>query len=380
MYMIKLLLTAFVALTGTSFTPGKSEGVVQLQNIPMPKTLALHGWLPFWAKASGTKEMLDHVEYFTSISPFSLEVNEDGTLFNRFAGDATTSLLLTESKSRAYKVVPTIAWFSAEQIDTILASSTTRAAHVANIVQTVNTNRYDGIDIDYEGKYLRTKDSYSSFIKELSVALHRNNKILQCTVEARTPAEDRYFNVPKEVAHASDYKVLNTYCDSVRIMAYDQRDDDKTLVYENGAVFYRPVADHTWVEKTIHEALYDINRRKLVVGIPTYGNVYKATVSGSKTYYSYVSAINYDNAMKRAEEYKTTPLRNIAGELQFSYKKDNAIYYVTFTDAVAIKKKLLLAEKYGLNGVALFKIDGGMDQKIWAELKRKIKIAQKTAP
>ncbi len=73
-------------------------------------------------------------------------------------------------------------------------------------------------------------------------------------------------------------------------------------------------------------------------------------------------------------------MRNVAGELQFSYKKDGTVYYVTFTDAVAVKKKVLLAEKYGLNGIALFKIDGGMDQKIWTELGRKIKPAQKNTP
>ncbi len=374
MYSLKLLLLSLIGFSTGTLAPNIESKVVPVQNTGLPKTLSLHGWLPFWAKASGTVETLSHGEYFSTISPFSMEINNDGSIFNRFKNDKTVISLLNATGTRKYKVVPTIAWFDGNQIDNILSNQILREIHVNDLVGIVVSEKYDGIDIDYEGKYLRTKPSYSAFITELSTSLHKNKKILQCTVEARTPAEDRYLGVLREMSHASDYKVLNKYCDTVRIMAYDQRDDDKALVVENEGSFYRPVADPTWVEKTIKEALYEINRRKLVIGVPTYGNVYKQVKKGDKNYYSYVSAISYNNAIARAKEYGVDPQRNTAGELQFSYNKDGAKYFATFTDAVAVKKKLILAEKYGLNGIALFKIDGGMDQNIWKELNRKIKI------
>lgn len=373
MYGLKLLLLAAMALGSLSSSSSSAITTNISSNDTIPKTLLLHGWLPFWAKASGTAELISHQEYFNTISPFSLELNEEGVLFNRFENDKTITSLVNQNLSRKYKIVPTIAWFDAEKIDQTLQNDTFRKLHVDNIVNTVVRNKYDGIDIDYEGKYLKTKGAYSLFIQELSVKLHNNKKLLHCTVEARTPAEDLFRGYDGGVVRATDYKVLNKYCDVVKIMAYDQRDGDASLVYENGGAFYRPVADPAWVEKTIKEAIYEINRRKIVLGIPTYGNIYKYTKEGGKNYYSYVSAINYNNAVSKSKEYKVTPTRNVAGELQFSYKKDGNTYYVTYTDAVAVKKKLLLAEKYGLNGVSLFKIDGGMDPFIWKELSKKIK-------
>ncbi len=333
-------------------------------------TLLLEGWIPFWAKASGTKEALLHRELLSTVDPFSLEVNPDGTLFDRFASDGGLwGQFNASSSTHKVKVVPTIAWFDPERIDAILSSSTSRKAHITNIVAMVKSGHYDGVDIDYEGKWLRTRDAYSIFIRELASALAPIGASLRCTVEARTPAEDRSLQLPREMSHASDYKVLNEACAAVRIMAYDQRDDDQRLVYENGDVFYRPVADDVWVEKTIREALYEIDRKKLILGIPTYGNVYSAVKGKTHTIYTHVGAINYGDALRRALYYGAIPFRNAAGELQFGYVKDKVQYYVSFTDAVAVKKKLLLAEKYGLLGVSLFKIDGGMDKRIWTELK-----------
>ena len=43
--------------------------------------------------------------------------------------------------------------------------------------------------------------------------------------------------------------------------------------------------------------------------------------------------------------------------------------YVTWSDALAMKQKIDLAKELGLRGVALFKIDGDEDQKVWEYLK-----------
>lgn len=367
----------FVANVGMALLPlpmattSPSAIVDRVTPVAIGHTLTLHGWIPFWAKASGTAEVLSHREAFASVSPFSFEVNPDGSLFDRFERDRELWSRLNRGTSTPHlPVVPTIAWFAPEQIDMTLSSSTLRSAHIAMLVQAIKKSDYDGIDIDYEGKWLKTRDAYTLFIKELSAVMRKDHKVLQCTVEARTPTEDRLWQLPRGMSHASDYGVLNKYCDTVRIMAYDQRDDDQTLVYENGDVFYRPVADNVWVEKTIKEAIYEIDRKKLVLGIPTYGNIYSAKKGSAHTTYTHVGALNFTDAIKRAAQYHVSPVRNPAGELQFGYVKDGVQYYVTFTDAVAVKKKLLLAEKYGLYGVAIFKLDGGMDQRIWKEIAR----------
>ncbi|MSY62430.1 MAG: hypothetical protein F2636_05055, partial [Actinobacteria bacterium] len=70
-----------------------------------------------------------------------------------------------------------------------LANPTTRTTLVKSIVDLVNINGFDGIDLDYEGfafvdgnsTWTRTAPLWVAFIKELSIALRANKKILSVT-------------------------------------------------------------------------------------------------------------------------------------------------------------------------------------------------------
>lgn len=338
-------------------------------SIEKPKTLALHGWLPTWRFQSGVREVVAHQNYFASISPFSFEVASSGIVTGSLPSKSVSwKLLASSSQAYKYPIVPTLAWFDGGAMLNVLSSSSERKKHIESIARTVRLGGYDGIDIDYEGRRVEVKKHYEDFVHELSQVLHKDKKILYCTAEARTPLEDAVDGVKLSQRGISPttYRTLNQNCDSVRIMAYDQRDDDRELTSNNRDVFYRPVSDDAWVEKTIQEALYEVDRKKLVLGIPNYGNIYSATSTPTgRVRYQYVGALNEDKALSRAAEYHIRPIRNPAGELQFFYKKDGIRYWVTFTDEVSIKKKLDLAEKYGLSGVALFKFDGSTSDGIW---------------
>ena len=163
-------------------------------------------------------------------------------------------------------------------------------------------------------------------------------------------------------------------------MAYDQIGGDVKLSNENSTTLYRPVSDINWVEKVLTLTLRDIPAKKIVVGVATYGYKYEVTRDATG-YISYrrIGSMNYFYADELAKNLNITPLRNIAGELSFSYSTSTDLsnktpgttkeYLVWYSDSVAIADKIRLAKLYNLGGVAIFKIDGANDPKLWDILK-----------
>ncbi len=348
-------------------------------------------WIPYWRKTDGASSTLANLKTLTQISPFAYELQPDGTIKNALKIEEDPwPALIAEAKKKKVKVYPSILSYphnEKEKYDVylLLAQRKRRTAHVKEIVALVKKNKFDGIDIDYEAKTAETKPYFSAFLTELSYALHKEKKQLICTVEARTPAESRYATTSKEVLakveYANDYKVIGKVCDQVRIMAYDQANDDQQLVqyYKNQGEAYKPVADIDWVEKVATLALRDIPAKKIILGIPTYGYKYEIIQNGTSTKYSRLGSMNFSYANDLALSLSITPTRHQSGELSFLYATSTDLegnplgmykqYLVWYSDAQAIADKVKIAKLYKLGGVVIFKIDGGFDANLWNVLK-----------
>jgi spore germination protein YaaH len=350
-------------------------------------------WIPYWQKTAGASTTLANLDKVTQISPFAYELQTDGTLKNAMKiEEEPWTTLITEAKKKKVKIYPSILSYphndKEKQIQyLLLAQKKKRAAHVKEIVALVKKNKFDGIDIDYEAKLAETGPYFSAFLTELGTALHKDKKQLICTVEARTPPESRYATTSKEilskVEYANDYKIIGKVCDQVRIMAYDQAGDDANLVIKNKSqgTTYKPVADIEWIKKVVSFALWDIPAKKIVLGVPTYGYKYEIISQPGTTTLSYsrIGSMNFNYADQLAKDLHVTPNRNNAGELSFSYATSTGVdgeqlggmkqYLVWYSDSVAIADKIRIAKLYKLGGVAVFKIDGGQDPKIWNVLK-----------
>jgi spore germination protein YaaH len=342
-------------------------------------------WIPYWKKNDGASTTLANLKYLTEISPFAYEVNNTGSLTDapRLSKEPWKSLV-EEARKRNIKIYPSILWIDRAAMEDVLNDKVKRKAHIEEIISEVTYNKYDGIDIDYEGKSAETRVGFSAFLTELSKELHKKNKKLICTIEARTPVDSRYSVVTQallnRIEYSNDYKVIGKVCDQVRIMTYDQIGGDVRLSNENSTTLYRPVADINWVEKVLTLTLRDIPANKIVVGVATYGYKYEITrdATGYITYRR-IGSMNYQYADELVKDLRINPTRNIAGELSFSYSTTTDLsnkkpgtpkeYLVWYSDSVAIADKIRLAKLYNLAGVAIFKIDGSNDPKIWDVLK-----------
>jgi len=343
--------------------------------------LEVSGWIPYWRSERGVNNILPKLSEFTEVNPFFYTVKQDGTLYpNGSLTDAEWARLKQEVRARNVRFIPTVMWANADAMHTVFSDPEKRARHVKSIAQEVYAHGLDGIDIDYEARFAKTRDFYTLFHQELYEAIGYD-KWIMCTLQSRTPLDSRYSSlesIPTGIEYANDFTALNSYCDRIRIMAYDQGRIDLALNKEKGHP-YIPVADTDWVRKTMELIAQEVDRSKLVIGVPTYGYEYdmfdtedgRYTGSGGLVEYSRLWSFNPGYATEVAAKLGLSPTRNSAGELMLTYPANlspdptiplpHAQRVMTWSDAEAIRAKAKLAEELGLRGIALFKIDDGQD-------------------
>lgn len=401
-FVLSMPLSAFAA-TSKSSSNSSSRSVSKLE---------VTGWIPYWRTAQGTEDAADHIGQFTEVNPFAYSVRTDGTLVDtaKVSQDDWEDLF-DEARDEDVRVIPTVMWSDTANIHNVLSNSSSRARHIEAVMDMVEDNDFDGVDIDYEGKRADTRNAYSAFIKELSAELAKEKKWLSCTVEARMPLSARFSGTPPaNIEYANDLPTLNRYCDRVKVMTYDQQTADIELNREHAGTPYGPVADVAWVEKVVKYMDDDIDRKKMMIGIPTYGNIYQLTpnVSGNGFNYIKTEAFNPGYGWDMAEEFDLDPVRGESGELMLTFvpkdspkalpsqrdlekaaprntepalkaaegalalakskKRIAPFTYLVWSDAGAIGQKVDLAKDLGVAGVAIFKIDGGVDPDMWDEL------------
>jgi spore germination protein YaaH len=296
--------------------------------------------------------------------------------------------MIKTAKANGKIIVPSILWWAigAERnnLDEVLRNNELRASLIFDIKTAVKKYELDGIDIDFENKLAETRIPFNTFLTELSKEMHKEGKLLICTIEARTPLDSKYANLTpetyqnklKEIDYSNDFKTIGNVCDQVRIMAYDQQDDDKQLnnIRQENNSAYKPVADIDWVEKVLTLAMRDIEWKKLIVGVPTYGNKYEITrdVTGKINNYRKIGSMNWYYADLEAKTKNLNQIRDASGELSYTYV-DSASgiakeYYVVYSDAESIAQKINIARLYKIGGIAIFKVDGNNDKKIWDKI------------
>ncbi len=383
---------------------------IALPHVSFAAPLEISGWIPYWRKATGTQETLLHIDNFKEVNPFGYTVKNDGTLFDALKIDEDPwSTLIQTAHAKKIRVIPTVMWSNTEVIHAVLKNAKKRRALEEEIANVVKQKGFDGIDIDFEGKKAETKEYFSLFLKGLYQRMGK--KMVMCSIEARTPLDSRFDIIPKDIRYANDFVALNKYCDRVRLMTYDQGAVDLRL-NESALDPYIPIADPQWVEKVVRLTAKTISKKKIVIGVAPYGYEYKVTKLTDAGYrYNLLWAFNPRYATELAAELGIIPTRNKAGELSFVYNPaasstppvilrditnintatdtalsnnmaiattsfSSAINTATSTagkpfnivwwsDASAIKDKIVLAKKLGVRGIAIFKIDGGGDPALW---------------
>lgn len=376
--------------------------VIVLPHGASAASFEVSGWLPYWRSASSTKDVLPNLDKVTEVNPFVYTLRSDGTIQDNGPMDEEPWVsFVAAAKAKGVRVIPTVMTGSGDLLHDLLRDTQKRIALEDRIVALVNEKGFDGIDIDFEGKHADEKEYFATFLKGLYQRMGK--KWVMCSIESRTPISARYYGaeVPADAEiYANDFAAINKYCDRVRVMAYDQQGIDLELSAKaaSSSQLYAPVADPAWVRKVITLMKKDIDPKKIVIGVPTYGYEYDVMAYANNEYvYDILWTFNPGYAWPIAQSYGVTPQRNTAGELYFTYTagastSSNPISlgpnsaslaaaaastYATqynshlsfrlmdWPDAQSLQQKIDLAKELGVRGVAIFKFDGGEDQGIW---------------
>lgn len=326
--------------------------------------LKFNAWVPYWGTDSAivslTENKANNPQYET-VSPVWYEVNDDGSLNKKYP--SKRSEIIKILKEDDIKLIPAIAMFDHELFTKVLQNEENFQRHVDQIISTVVTNDYDGIDLDYESTKLSDKTRYFDLIKELSEKLNAIDKELVVTVVAKW-GDDIIYPSLKETRQVQDWSELAKYASEIRIMAYDY-----TFIK---ASLPGPIAPLDWVEQVADYALTQADAYKFSLGIALYAYRWETDVVNPDFNYT-VNFMHNTTGEGSANAYQYNQVKNLLTENKgdisnyeaeslFTYEDGGKKYALSYFSPEDIKARTDLAEEYGFNSVSFWRIGNEADQ------------------
>lgn len=364
-----------------------------------PPRKIMTGWIPYYSMKTALPDVLNNIDLIKEVMPFWYTLKFDGkakvAVVTDLYAPANPSVPISEPlnamRNAGLSIIPTVTDGTDKLVLAgLLKNPVSRTQIVSAIMNLVRTNNYDGIDLDFEGfafvdgnaTWASTAPSWVAFVKELSVALRAEKKILSVStpyVLNPNDAQKGYF--------VYAWAAIASSIDKLRIMTYD---------YSVSKV--GPLGPITWAERTVQYAVSIMPASKVFVGVPGYGRDWVTAVTG-------VCPANVVNSVKAGAKAATFVMRDAAalaatygavprydekfGEMTFSYQK---VYNGTtatglatsctasrtawYQDARGWALRAALVTKYRIGGITAWTF--GMEEPLAMESIRQV--AKEIAP
>jgi spore germination protein YaaH len=265
-YSVKTVMP-FIKKLPTIPTPAANSPVTCEENEYSAEDIALLNSSYLFTNKDLMKEVMPF--WYTLKSP--TVIRDDYSTANPSWPIANTICLMRKS---GLKLIPTITDGTDKLVlSGYLAKPEVRTTIVKSIVDLVNRYSFDGIDLDFEGfafvdgntTWPKTAPNWVLFVKELSIALRAQEKLLSISAPyAFNPAEKQ------KGYYVYSWAEIASSIDRLRIMTYDYS------VAKPG-----PIGPISWTEKTLQYAISIMPASKVFIGLPGYGRDWITGVTGT---------------------------------------------------------------------------------------------------
>ncbi len=278
--------------------------------------------------------------FLTFMSPFSYSVTPEGDI----EAPAADRILarVAESSAVPLMVVTNIfeGTFSTEVLSRILADPAARERLISSILAELEEKQYFGLNLDMEYIAPDDRESYNSFLLELSERLHSNDYILITAVAPKYRADQQGI-----LYESHDYKVQGEAADYVIIMTYEWG-----YTY-SAPMSVQPIGE---VRKVLQYAVTEIPSEKIIMGMPNYG--YDWTLPYTRG--TAASSIGFSAALELAVRNNSEILYDENSQTPYFYYNDNGTRHVVwFDDAKSIDAKLRLIDEFDLAGASYWTVN-----------------------
>ena len=332
--------------------------------------LEVAGWAPYWQTHLAYLSFDPNADLFGDVSVFGFEVTGAGDLGSHpnLSIDATGRFAARAAPAGVVLLATIFDSTESGVMAALLADPARRAAHVQAIVALVETNGFDGVDIDYEqfafaddrGTWDTTRPDWVAFIGELATEMHSRDKVL-------------VVSVPSVDYSVYDHEAMGRLADRVKLMAYN------FSTSEPG-----PIAPAGWVREEVDQLKDLVPAEKIDLGVPAYGYDWPVTVTGTcpPDQQPGRRSVTPAAAAQRAAETGATLLWDEeAEEARFDYTQTltgvdasgvavscTVERTVRYLEARAIHRRAWIAHREDLHGVAIWAL-GNDDPSIWPALR-----------
>ncbi len=294
-----------------------------------------------------------HADTLTAIAPFAYYLDSQGGVSGTRPGKAVDT-----AAAKGLKVLALIHNFTRANgfeswtVHKMLGSAASRSRAVGNLLSLVRTRGYHGVNIDFENVPASDRGNYTAFIKELAQSLRPAGYLVTASLPAKT-ADSRW----SSWSGAFDYAALSPWLDQVMLMTYDEN-----ASYGQAG----PVASLPWVEKVIRYARENIPSRKIIIGLATYGYDWVVGRAGAV-------GREFPQIQSLAQNLGISPGWDSVQKTPYiRYSKGGQKRIIWYENNWSAGYKLDLVNRYGLGGVAIWRL-GGEDPQLWPVIREKLR-------